>query len=68
MKLLTQADVVHLLRAYIGFDLNQGELAERIGIRQQALSEILNAKRGPCKKTVAFLGLEKVTCYRKVNA
>jgi transcriptional regulator with XRE-family HTH domain len=50
-------------------DLTQADLATRIGISPQFLSEILKGKRNPSKTVLDFLGLEKhVTYLPRVSA
>lgn len=49
-------------------DLTQADLATRIGISPQFLSEILNGKRNPSKTVLDFLGYEKrITYHPKVE-
>ena len=45
-------------------DCTQADLADRIGISPQFLSEILHEKRNPSDTVLNFLGLEKVITYR----
>jgi len=44
---------------------NQAEMARKIGISPQYLHDVLNERRGPGDKILAWLGIERVVTYRK---
>jgi transcriptional regulator with XRE-family HTH domain len=56
-------DPIRMLRESLNG--SQAEMAEKIGVSPQYLSDVLNEKRGPGDKILAYLGLEKVITYRK---
>lgn len=46
----------------------QKELAEEIGVSQAFLSDVLAGHREPTGKILDYLGLERVTVYRRKRA
>jgi hypothetical protein len=53
-----------MLRESLGA-CSQVEVAKKIGVSPQFLSDVLNEKRGPGDRILEFLGIEKVVTYRK---
>lgn len=45
----------------------QKVFAERVGVSQQYVSDVLNEKREPGPSILSALGLEKVVTYRSVK-
>ena len=60
---LTLRDVLRLLHQFIG-DGTQKAAAERMGVSQQYLSDVLNENREPGALILDALGLERVVSYR----
>lgn len=65
-QILTLRDVLHRLHALIG-DGTQKAAAERLGVSQQYLSDVLNEAREPGPLILAGLGIERVVTYRTVG-
>jgi hypothetical protein len=55
---------VEELRRHVTPECNQAQLARKIAISPQYLSEILNYHRPPSDIILGFLGLERVVTYR----
>lgn len=60
---LTLRDVLHRLHSLIG-DGTQKAAAEKLGVSQQYLSDVLNESREPGPLILAGLGIERVVTYR----
>lgn len=60
---LTLRDVLRRLHAVIG-DGTQKTAAEKLGVSQQYLSDVLNEAREPGPLILAALGIERVVTYR----
>lgn len=57
---------IEMLKGHLAIPgAKQADLAMRIGISPQFLSEILKGKRNPSKTVLDFLGLEKVVSYQE---
>jgi transcriptional regulator with XRE-family HTH domain len=63
--MITQAELVALLREQA--QPSQQAYAQRIGIHQSYLSDVLNGRRDPGKTILAALGYERVVLYRKID-
>ncbi len=63
--MITQAEFVALLREQA--KPNASAYAQRIGIHQSYLSDVLNGRRDPGKSILKALGYERVVLYRRVG-
>jgi len=63
---LTLRDVLRRLHRLIG-DGTQKDAAEKLGVSQQYLSDVLNEAREPGPLILAGLGIERVVTYRTVG-
>jgi predicted transcriptional regulator len=64
---LTIESVLEMLRRKAGSAGSQRELADKIGISPQYLSDILAGKRQPGAAVERYLGLERRIVYEKVK-
>lgn len=63
----TERDVISELKTSIGL-ASQVEFAEKLGISQQLLCDILAGRRRPAKSVLVHLGLERAKqMYRRVG-
>jgi DNA-binding phage protein len=60
LLVLNDDEVVHLLRAAVEREGNQGAFARRYGIERTGLNQILNGKRSVTSAVLKALGLRKV--------
>lgn len=65
-QILTLRDVLRRLHAVIG-DGTQKAAAEKLGVSQQYLSDVLNEAREPGPLILSGLGIERVVIYRDMR-
>lgn len=63
--MLTERDVLDRLRAAVAVAGSQKAYAERIGVSQTYLSDVLTGNRAPGEKILTALGLEAVMMYQE---
>lgn len=63
--MLTEQDVIDRLRAAVQAAGSQKAYAERIGVSQTYLSDVLNGSRAPGEKILTALQLEAVVMYQE---
>ncbi len=63
--MITQTELIALMRGQMREHPSQQSYAANIGIHQSYLSDLLNGRRDPGKKVLAALGYERVVLYRK---
>lgn len=61
-------DPLELLKKQLTDDCNQAQLARKMGISPQYLSEILREQRPPSDIVLDYLGLERVITYQPKTA
>lgn len=64
-KRLTLQDVIELIRGEAEKTGSQKELAKKLGVSAQYISDILNGRREPGDAILKPLGLRKVTTYEQ---
>jgi len=62
-KRLTLPDILNLLRREAEKEGSQKELAARLGVTAQYVSDVLNERREPGESILKPLGLRKVISY-----
>lgn len=62
--MLTERDVIDRLRAAVHEAGSQKACAEKFGISQMYLSDVLNGRRSPGEKILDALGLEAQIVYK----
>lgn len=63
--MLTEQDVMDRLRTAVQAAGSQKAYAEKIGVSQSYLSDVLIGNRSPGEKILIVLGLEAVVMYRE---
>lgn len=63
--MLTEQEVLDRLRAVVAAAGSQKAYADRIGVSQSYLSDVLIGNRAPGEKILTALGLEAVIMYQK---
>ena len=63
--LLTKAQLLELVRSAVEAAGTQKALAERYGISEQYLTDVLRGRREPGEKLLSALGYERVILYQK---
>jgi transcriptional regulator with XRE-family HTH domain len=61
---MTQKQLMRKLELVVECEGTQRAAAEKLGITQSYLSDILNGRRDPGEKLLTALGLERETRYR----
>jgi transcriptional regulator with XRE-family HTH domain len=67
VKRLTETDIIAMLRKLQG-DMTQRELAEKIGVSQQYLCDVLIGRRDPGPSILQYLGIEKAYISSETKA
>lgn len=63
--MLTEQNVIDRLRAAVAAAGSQKAYAERIGVSQTYLSDVLTGNRSPGEKILAALSLEAIILYQE---
>ena len=66
-QVYSKKDVVAELEDLVFRLSTQKVLAQKIGISEAYLSDVIHGRREPGNKILSFLGYEKVVCYREVK-
>lgn len=67
MSLLTQSQIVELLRAAVEAAGTQKAFAQQHDVSEQYITDVLRGRREPGAKILAALGYEKVVSYRQID-
>lgn len=65
--MITDEDVLKLLRAAVDHSGSQVALAKAIGITPGNLSDVLSGKRNPGEQIQKYLGVKRRTVYERVK-
>ena len=65
---MDKAEFLQYLKGFVDEAGTQKALAEKLGINQAYLSDILAGRREPADKILTALGMERVVTYRFVPA
>ena len=65
MKQLTEERVLDMVRGAIHAEGSQKAWAQRIGLSESYLSDVLNGRRDISPRILKYLDLERVTTYRR---
>ncbi len=67
-QILSEVEVLEMLRQQVTFRQNQSQLAAQIGISPAMLNAVLHGKKAPGGAIEKFLGVERISVYRRVDA
>lgn len=67
MKQISEERLRGMVRIAIRVEGSQKAFAQKVGISETHLTDVLKERRSVPRKVLEFLGLERVTLYRRID-
>ena len=67
MKVYLEKDLIHDIAQLANRMSTQKALADKIGVSQAYLTNVIKGRRRPSAKILKFLGYERIVCYKEVK-
>lgn len=67
MKQISEERLRGMVRIAIQVEGSQKAFAQKVGISETHLTDVLKERRSVPRKVLEFLGLERITLYRRID-